>query len=63
MRRLEEWLAGAAALRRLLAVELLHDSHNDLPLLGVSRPVAVDPDAQLAALARGRGWEVISLRG
>jgi phosphoserine phosphatase len=35
-----------------------------LPLLErVSRPVAVDPDQQLAAIARQRGWEVISLRG
>jgi len=39
------------------------DSHNDLPLLErVSRPVAVDPDAQLAAEAARRGWTVISLR-
>ena len=39
------------------------DSHNDLPLLErVRRPVAVDPDAQLAAEAARRGWPVISLR-
>jgi phosphoserine phosphatase len=39
------------------------DSHNDLPLLErVRRPVAVDPDPQLAAEAARRGWPVISLR-
>lgn len=38
------------------------DSRNDLPLLEcVRRPVAVDPDAQLAAAARIRGWPTISL--
>ncbi|WP_148861690.1 histidinol-phosphatase [Marinobacter fonticola] len=40
------------------------DSHNDVPLLEqVAHPVAVDPDEKLAALARERGWPVISLRG
>ena len=39
------------------------DSHNDLPLLElVTRPVAVDPDPQLAAVARARGWPAVSLR-
>ena len=39
------------------------DSQNDLPLLErVTRPVAVDPDAALAAEAARRGWPVISLR-
>ncbi|MFK4752433.1 HAD family hydrolase [Oceanobacter antarcticus] len=39
------------------------DSHNDLPLLRlVDRPVAVDPDAILAAEANQHGWPVISLR-
>ena len=39
------------------------DSRNDLPLLErVSRPVAVDPDDTLRALAGRRGWPVISLR-
>ncbi len=39
------------------------DSHNDLPLLEhVDHPVAVDPDEKLLALARQRGWKVISLR-
>ncbi|RWX51268.1 HAD-superfamily subfamily IB hydrolase, TIGR01490 [Candidatus Electrothrix marina] len=39
------------------------DSINDLPLLEkVDTPVAVDPDEKLAALARQRGWDCISLR-
>jgi HAD superfamily hydrolase (TIGR01490 family) len=39
------------------------DSQNDLPLLSlVKEPVAVDPDATLAAEARRRGWRMISLR-
>jgi HAD superfamily hydrolase (TIGR01490 family) len=39
------------------------DSRNDIPLLDrVSRPVAVDPDATLAAHARSRGWPVLRLR-
>lgn len=37
------------------------DSHNDLPLLeAVTRPVAVDPDPQLLAVATARGWDVLS---
>lgn len=39
------------------------DSHNDLPLLEkVTHPVAVDPDAKLADIARSKGWHTISLR-
>lgn len=38
------------------------DSLNDLPLLEkVTRPVAVNPDSTLAAHARSRGWEIVSL--
>jgi HAD superfamily hydrolase (TIGR01490 family) len=62
--RLDEWLAVLG--RRLADFSdstCYSDSHNDLPLLErVSRPVAVDPDARLAAEARKRGWPVISLR-
>jgi HAD superfamily hydrolase (TIGR01490 family) len=65
VRRLEEWLAGRGQRWGDFAQSSCYsDSHNDLPLLErVSRPVAVDPDAQLAAAAKSRGWEVISLRG
>jgi HAD superfamily hydrolase (TIGR01490 family) len=39
------------------------DSHNDLSLLrAVGHPVAVDPDATLAAEAVKNGWPVYSLR-
>ena len=65
VRRLEEWLAGMG--RRLQDFgdsTCYSDSHNDLPLLErVQRPVAVDPDEQLAAQAARRRWPVISLRG
>ncbi|MCL4165398.1 UNVERIFIED_CONTAM: hypothetical protein GTU68_013798 [Idotea baltica] len=38
------------------------DSHNDLPLLErVTYPIAVDPDPTLEAVARERGWDIISL--
>jgi len=64
IRRVEQWLAGLG--RRLedyAASSFYSDSHNDLPLLErVRRPVAVDPDEQLAAVAARRGWPVISLR-
>lgn len=39
------------------------DSHNDLTLLfRVDRPVAVNPDDALRAIAQEKGWEIISLR-
>ena len=64
IRCVDEWLARIG--RRLedyAASTFYSDSHNDLPLLErVRRPVAVDPDAQLAAEAARRGWPVISLR-
>ena len=64
IRRVEAWLAGLG--RRLedyADSSFYSDSHNDLPLLArVRRPVAVDPDPQLAAEAARRRWPVISLR-
>ncbi len=39
------------------------DSYNDVPLLSlVGTAVAVNPDAQLRALARTRGWEIRDFR-
>ncbi len=39
------------------------DSHNDLPLLrAVDKPIAVDPDEKLAAVATKMGWPIMSLR-
>ena len=64
IRRVDEWLAGfGRRLEDYAASSFYSDSHNDLPLLErVRRPVAVDPDAPLAAEAARRGWPVISLR-
>ncbi len=59
--RLEQWLA--AHRRDLIGSSFYSDSHNDLPLLErVDRPVAVDPDPQLRAIAESRGWTILSLR-
>ncbi|MNQ33697.1 haloacid dehalogenase-like hydrolase [compost metagenome] len=59
--RLERWL-----LENDLSLEgstFYSDSRNDLPLLElVDRPVAVDPCAELRAIAEARGWPVLSLR-
>ena len=62
--RVEAWLASQGhRLQDFPQSAFYSDSHNDLPLLErVSRPVAVDPDAALAAEAGRRGWPVISLR-
>jgi HAD superfamily hydrolase (TIGR01490 family) len=60
--RLEQWLTAHGC--NLAGSTFYSDSHNDIPLLErVDRPVAVDPDPQLAAIARERGWPVMSLRG
>jgi HAD superfamily hydrolase (TIGR01490 family) len=61
---LEAWLAG---LNRKLSdfgeSWFYSDSHNDLPLmLAVTNPVAIDPDAMLAAEALSRGWPIASWR-
>lgn len=62
--RVDAWLAAQGRrLQDFPQSAFYSDSHNDLPLLErVSRPVAVDPDATLAAEAGRRGWPVISLR-
>jgi phosphoserine phosphatase len=62
--RVAEWLAGLGRnLQDFAESAFYSDSHNDLPLLErVTRPVAVDPDAALAAEARRRAWAVMSLR-
>ena len=63
--RVDAWLADQGRpLTQFDESSFYSDSHNDLPLLErVSRPVAVDPDPQLASEAVRRGWPVISLRG
>lgn len=62
--RVAAWLAREGrTLRDFACSSFYSDSHNDLPLLErVTRPVAVDPDAALAAEAKRRGWPRMSLR-
>jgi len=64
LKRLDEWLAARGRRAEDFDESIFYsDSHNDLPLLQrVTRPVAVDPDAPLAAEAARRGWAVLSLR-
>ena len=55
VRRVLAWLGAEAAL--LDGATFYSDSHNDLPLLErVAHPVAVNADAELAAIAVARGW-------
>jgi HAD superfamily hydrolase (TIGR01490 family) len=59
--RLQQWLAPRN--ESLQGSYFYSDSINDLPLLEiVDKPVAVDPDDELGAIARERGWPIISLR-
>ncbi|MBW4936455.1 histidinol-phosphatase [Marinobacter sp. F4206] len=59
--RLNDWLEAHD--RDLDGAWFYSDSHNDVPLLrAVDNPVAVDPDPTLEALAREKGWQVMSLR-
>jgi HAD superfamily hydrolase (TIGR01490 family) len=64
--RLHEWLADELLLGNpfeLAEASFYSDSQNDLPLLElVGRPVAVDPDDTLRAVATERGWSIVSLR-
>ena len=64
IKRVEGWLATMDRRIADYAKSFFYsDSRNDLPLLErVTDPVAVDPDDTLCALARDRGWPVISLR-
>jgi len=61
--RLQDWLAVRRIVLQECESTLYSDSYNDLPLLtAVRKPVAVNPDARLAAVAADRGWPVLSLR-
>jgi phosphoserine phosphatase len=60
----------AEAIRRLAAAEGIDlaaswaysDSESDLPMLrAVGHPVAVNPDRELARVAREEGWDVLRL--
>jgi len=59
----DEWLSKQGKTLGDFESWFYSDSLNDLPLLQrVDHPVAVDPDPTLAAHAKERGWQVISLR-
>jgi len=59
--RLDDWLAENKI--SMAGACFYSDSHNDLPLLErVDKPIAVDPDDKLAAIAKQRSWPIISLR-
>jgi len=61
VKRLEQWLRQHN--QSLDGSCFYSDSANDLALMElVGHPVAVDPDEQLAAVARQRAWKIISLR-
>ncbi len=61
VQRLEQWLQARDEI--LTGSHFYSDSINDVPLLErVDHPVAVDPDPRLSALARERGWPILSLR-
>jgi len=60
--RLAADFARAAGVE-LAACAAYGDSKFDIPLLrAVGRPVAVEPDAKLARLARLAGWEIMAFR-
>ncbi|MFM1897567.1 MAG: hypothetical protein RLZZ385_2641 [Pseudomonadota bacterium] len=61
--RLQQWMANQALDYSLQDACFYSDSINDRPLLeAVARPVAVDPDSRLRAVASQLAWPVISLR-
>lgn len=61
--RLRTWLAGRSWPESALEGAWFYsDSINDLPLLAaVGQPVATNPDPQLRAVARARGWQEVSV--
>jgi len=62
--RLDAWLAQRGMrLDGFRESWFYSDSRNDIPLLSkVTHPVAVNPDATLAALAAERRWPVLAIR-
>ena len=64
--RLQQWLEQQKQTGRnfdLAESYFYSDSINDLPLLEqVGKPVAVDPDERLQAIAQARTWPIMSLR-
>lgn len=59
--RLQDWMQQHQ--KNLDGAWFYSDSFNDAPLLKlVPNAVAVDPDPTLAELAKGSGWDIMSLR-
>jgi HAD superfamily hydrolase (TIGR01490 family) len=63
VRRVQDWLTAQGLARSdFETVTFYSDSTNDLPLLEwVTHPVATNPSAALADIARKRGWPVLRL--
>jgi HAD superfamily hydrolase (TIGR01490 family) len=63
VRRLHAWLEARGESAAMLADAFFYsDSVNDAELLGaVGRPVAVNPDERLTAMARAAGWPIVRL--
>lgn len=62
IKRLKQWLAHTG--KQCEETTFYSDSINDAPLLEFADvAVAVDPDDALSALAKAKGWPIISLRG
>ncbi len=62
--RLHDWLRSRGVDWQQCDATFYSDSINDLPLLAaVQHPVAVHPDAKLAAEAAQRGWPSVRLHG
>ncbi len=61
--KLRQWIAASNPDATLADAVFYTDSINDLPLLDlVGKPVAVDPDQELASVAEQKAWQIISLR-
>ena len=62
--RLNQWLAARnESLADYDKVYFYSDSKNDLPLLRyVNEPVAVNPDAELEAEAKAKGWPILNFQ-
>ena len=62
VKRLKEWMKARGLQLKDCISTAYSDSINDLPLLhAVNQPVAVSPDAKLAAIAQASGWPVMHL--
>ncbi len=61
--RLHQWLEQRGHILGQFNSTAYSDSINDLPLLeAVNRPVAVNADPKLAAVAAARGWQTLMLK-